>query len=220
MREFPLAGVAAAALGLTRGSGFRVAKRKRPNAATMTIQNPALLRIWELKRRRVREYSRRSTPVCKGCYELSGLAMTERGVMPKGWEFEGDLRKSLSIAGLAVLGAGGCAAPCGTAIAASSIERQAQRRHPMNPQTLWIFVAALVAVIVVGALVALAVNRRRRESLRTRFGSEYDRTVEATGSRSSAERELAQREKEVSKLDIRPLTASDRDGFRHEWDRI
>jgi hypothetical protein len=85
--------------------------------------------------------------------------------------------------------------------------------------TAWI----IVAIVVVAALVIAGVfwsRRRRSEHLKDRFGREYDRTVEATGDRSKAESDLADREKRVEKLDIRPLTAEERRDFGRRWDEV
>jgi FtsZ-interacting cell division protein ZipA len=88
----------------------------------------------------------------------------------------------------------------------------------MTP-TAWIVVAiVVVAVLVIGAI--LWSRRRRSEQLRDRFGREYDRTLEAKGGRSKGEAELAEREKRVEKLDIRPLNADERREFIHRWDDV
>lgn len=77
-----------------------------------------------------------------------------------------------------------------------------------------------VAIIII-ALIALGAvlwsRRRRTEHLRDRFGPEYERTVENSGDRAKAEAELAEREKRVSKLDIRPLNSGERRGFLERW---
>jgi hypothetical protein len=80
-----------------------------------------------------------------------------------------------------------------------------------------IIVAIVVAVIVVAALVigVLAVMRRRR--LQQRFGPEYDRVVGERDSKLKAESELAERERRVRDLDIRPLTDSARASYSAQW---
>ena len=83
--------------------------------------------------------------------------------------------------------------------------------------TLWIALA-VVAVLAVGAWLFL--RRRKSEHLRSQFGPEYERELEEKGSRQKAEAELAQREKRVRKLDIRPLEPAARDGFRHRWTEV
>lgn len=86
-------------------------------------------------------------------------------------------------------------------------------------QTVWI----VAAVIIVAALMLAAIfwsRRRRSEHLRERFGPEYDRAVDARGDRAKAEAELAQREKRVEKLDIRPLEPAERREFVSRWDDV
>jgi Tfp pilus assembly protein PilX len=82
---------------------------------------------------------------------------------------------------------------------------------------------AIIAIIVLILLVAAAliglsaVNRRRR--LRARFGPEYDRAVSDQG-RRDAEAELAERERRVRQLDIRPLTPTARAQYTSEWTAV
>jgi hypothetical protein len=80
----------------------------------------------------------------------------------------------------------------------------------------------LVAVIVVLVIAVAWLLSRRRQSaqLRTRFGSEYDRTLEDTGDRRAAESELRARQDRVAALDIRPLEAGDRDRYAAEWRQV
>lgn len=79
-------------------------------------------------------------------------------------------------------------------------------------------IAILVLLAVIAA--ALLMRRNRSHHLAQRFGPEYDRTVQSTGSRSRAEAELAAREKRREKLEIQPLPAADAQRFRMEWDRV
>ena len=89
----------------------------------------------------------------------------------------------------------------------------------MDAQTLTIIAAA----VVVGILLAAAwvyLERQRREKLRARFGPEYDRTVEAVGRPDKADAILRKRAERVDRFKLRPLTASQADGFVREWRRI
>lgn len=82
-------------------------------------------------------------------------------------------------------------------------------------------VATAVVVLIAIALIAWVVrSKRRSDALRSQFGPEYQRTVEATGDRKKAEAELAARERHVRELEIRPLSAVERDHFRQEWRRV
>jgi hypothetical protein len=81
---------------------------------------------------------------------------------------------------------------------------------------VWIAIAAVAAVVVLGVLWGAARTRRSR-SLQDRFGREYDRAVEHAGDRREAERELREREKRHDELDLRPLSPEARDRYVEEW---
>jgi hypothetical protein len=83
--------------------------------------------------------------------------------------------------------------------------------------------ALIVAAIVIVALIiagVLLMQRRRSEHLQSRFGPEYERAVDETGNRREAEAELADREKRVEKLHIRPLDPATRRGFIERWAEV
>jgi hypothetical protein len=84
----------------------------------------------------------------------------------------------------------------------------------MDP--LIIALIALVVLVLVGVWVWIAL-RRRRERLQRRFGPEYGRMVETSGSRRSTESELVAREKRLERLDIRPLEPQSREEFARQW---
>lgn len=77
---------------------------------------------------------------------------------------------------------------------------------------------AVAAILIIGGL--LVYNKRRSARLRSRFGPEYDRQVEELGSRLKAEADLAEREKRVEKLSIRPLSPADQDRFFDQWTKV
>jgi FtsZ-interacting cell division protein ZipA len=87
-------------------------------------------------------------------------------------------------------------------------------------ETAWIVVAIAVVALLIVAAAILSSRRRRSAHLKDRFGSEYDRTVEAKGDRSKAEADLAEREKRVEKLDIRPLETTERRDFIDRWTEV
>lgn len=89
----------------------------------------------------------------------------------------------------------------------------------IDPTWIWIGLAALALIVIVG-LIARASRRSRTESLREQFAGEYDHAVSEAGSRKRAERELIARAQEVEKYDIRPLSATERDRYRGEWQRV
>jgi hypothetical protein len=88
----------------------------------------------------------------------------------------------------------------------------------LTPTQIAIIVAAIV--LVVGAIVAFYLRRRRTEKLRQHFGPEYDRAVAEGGDRRSAEARLEERTERVKKFHLRPLTAEDRARYTEQWDRV
>jgi hypothetical protein len=87
----------------------------------------------------------------------------------------------------------------------------------MSSGTIVIIVIAII--VVVAAIAGIAYNTRRRR-LQQRFGPEYDRLVEETGSRAKAEAELTGRERRVAGLDIRPLDPAARARYSQDWAAI
>jgi len=87
-------------------------------------------------------------------------------------------------------------------------------------QNQLILIAAIAVVVIAALLIWSALRQRRSASLRERFGDEYDRTVDAHGKRARAEAALEEREKRVASLDIRPLTAQQRDDAVREWREV
>lgn len=79
-------------------------------------------------------------------------------------------------------------------------------------------ILAVVAILVVGGLLAMAFTRRQRSRrLRERFGPEYERIISATGDKGKAESELEARLAHVESLSIRPLPAEEVNRFSLEW---
>ena len=81
-------------------------------------------------------------------------------------------------------------------------------------------VAIVVVVIIVAALIAVGSLAARRRRLQQRFGPEYDRAVESSDSRLKAEAELAEREKRVKGLDLRPIEPAARASYLAQWTTI
>jgi hypothetical protein len=79
-------------------------------------------------------------------------------------------------------------------------------------------VILVLVLLVVAAIAAYAMAQaKKRKQLQSRFGPEYDRTVESSGKRREAERELAEREERRRSLDIRPLPEQDRVMYAEKW---
>jgi hypothetical protein len=77
---------------------------------------------------------------------------------------------------------------------------------------------AIIVIVIVVVLLAAAVGilLRRRRALRQRFGPEYDRLAAEVGPRQALS-ELAERERRIARLDIRPLSAERRAAYDTQW---
>jgi hypothetical protein len=83
-----------------------------------------------------------------------------------------------------------------------------------------IVVAVIVAAVLLIGVAIWYSQKRRSEQLRSRFGPEYDRTVEEVGDPRKAEAHLAEREKRVQALSIRPLEHKERERYAALWRRV
>ncbi|GGY64422.1 hypothetical protein [Streptomyces omiyaensis] len=83
-----------------------------------------------------------------------------------------------------------------------------------------IVVVLVAAVVAAGFLAAMAVDRGRRARLRDRFGPEYERAVEAAGSRRAAEEELDARRRRFADLEIKPVPGEARERYARRWMRV
>jgi hypothetical protein len=89
----------------------------------------------------------------------------------------------------------------------------------MNTLTT-IIIVVVVLVIIGGILGMVFAGRRRSKRLHDQFGSEYDHTVQSMGDEKKAQAELAERQKHVKALDIRPLSISERERYLADWTAI
>src|SRR5580704_6290898 len=89
----------------------------------------------------------------------------------------------------------------------------------MRMSTLAYIVIAVIVVVAVIA-VAMAASGRRSGRLQDTFGPEYDRTVQQTGDRRQAERELAGRVDRRKQLTIVPLPEQTRQQYVAQWQRV
>jgi hypothetical protein len=83
-----------------------------------------------------------------------------------------------------------------------------------------IIVAAVAVLFVIAIAVATYLEKRKTKSLRTRFGSEYDRAVLQHGSSRKAEAKLAGRETRVDAFKIHELDAIERERFVAAWQTV
>jgi hypothetical protein len=82
-----------------------------------------------------------------------------------------------------------------------------------------IIVIVVVVVLVAAALVVLPGQLRTRR-LRGRFGPEYERVVDESVDRRTAERDLTEREHRHSTYELRSLSASAREEYLGRWAAI
>ncbi|HKF75987.1 MAG TPA: hypothetical protein VKF59_07580 [Candidatus Dormibacteraeota bacterium] len=87
----------------------------------------------------------------------------------------------------------------------------------MSTVTIVLAVLVVLALIAVGFALTTGLRYWRSRQLRSRFGPEYERLVEATGDRGQAERSLEQRVERRRELKIRELSPADRDQYAGEW---
>lgn len=80
-------------------------------------------------------------------------------------------------------------------------------------------VTIVLAILVIAVALVIAAAARRR-ALQRRFGAEYDRVVSQDDSQTRAEAKLAERQRRVRKLDIRPLPPSARRRHLAQWHAI
>lgn len=83
----------------------------------------------------------------------------------------------------------------------------------MDPKTILLIVAIIVAVLVITWIVA---RNRRTAALQRRFGPEYDRVTREYG-KGKAESVLSDREKRVERFVTRRLTVDEREHFITQW---
>jgi hypothetical protein len=82
-----------------------------------------------------------------------------------------------------------------------------------------LLILILVAVVIIVAAVFF-MQRRKSDRIRSKFGPEYDRALQETGKPAKAEAALKEREQRVSRFNIHPLAADDRDRFTESWTRV
>jgi predicted nucleic acid-binding protein len=84
------------------------------------------------------------------------------------------------------------------------------------PVWAWILIAVVLAVVVLAAIVAY-LNNRRTARLQQRFGHEYQHTVSERGDQRTAEKDLAERERQREKIDVVPLSEDARTKYLGSW---
>ena len=85
---------------------------------------------------------------------------------------------------------------------------------------VWILLAVVAFLVIVGVALLVARQRRRRRSMQEWFGPEYVRSVESGRSRRKAEGELAGRVERRGELNIRPLAEAARVRYAAQWTEL
>jgi len=91
----------------------------------------------------------------------------------------------------------------------------------MNSTTIAVAIGVLFAIGVIITLVAviwISMRSRRTKELKSRFGPEYRRVARAEGDATHAEQILLEREKRVHKLEIKPLSETQKTEFADMWE--
>jgi hypothetical protein len=83
----------------------------------------------------------------------------------------------------------------------------------------WIWLAIVLAVVIVALALAawVLMPRRKSQQLHETFGPEYDRAMSQYHSQSRAEADLQARQQRVHAMTIRPLTPDERTRFARDW---
>lgn len=81
-------------------------------------------------------------------------------------------------------------------------------------------VLGLLVLLLAGAALFLWSRNRRTAELKSRFGSEYSRTVHEVGDERKAETVLAERQKRVSSYTIKALPNDMREHFIDTWRKV
>src|SRR5512135_1042364 len=87
--------------------------------------------------------------------------------------------------------------------------------------TTYIIIAVVAILAITAAILAPRFSRRQRtDKFQKQYGPEYDRTVQTAGGDKQAQAELKARQKHVATLDIRPLSASERERYMSDWKTV
>lgn len=91
----------------------------------------------------------------------------------------------------------------------------------MTPVVL--YTVTVVSILVIFGIVlgiGAFVRRRNSRKFRAQYGEEYDLAIKKNGNEKKAQAELRGREKNINKMDIRPLTDAERAQYQKEWTAV
>jgi FtsZ-interacting cell division protein ZipA len=89
----------------------------------------------------------------------------------------------------------------------------------MDTSTIIIVILAVAVVLAIAVAIWFYMQRRQTNQLRSKFGPEYNRAIRSEGDTKHAEQVLAERQNRVEKLNIRVLSASERNDFAQAWEQ-
>ena len=81
-------------------------------------------------------------------------------------------------------------------------------------------IVLVIVLLVLAAVAVFAVRASRRRKLQKTFGPEYDRAVADTGSREAGEKELLERQKRHSELELKELSPEASAQYRRSWEEV
>jgi hypothetical protein len=84
-------------------------------------------------------------------------------------------------------------------------------------KTTLIIIYTVILIGLAGIAALIFLRKRKTARLRTRFGPEYARVVQDSGTRRQGEAGLQEREKRVEGFAIRPLAPADRERYVGSW---
>ena len=90
----------------------------------------------------------------------------------------------------------------------------------MGTTTIVLIVVIVLLVIALAVAGVLLSRRRRSEHLQEHYVPEYERTLAETGDRRATEAALTEREQRHRELDVRDLSADERDHYASSWTTI
>lgn len=84
-----------------------------------------------------------------------------------------------------------------------------------------LIIAVVLAVVLIGAILGFTFSRRKQvEKIHERLGPEYDYMVQSLGDEKKVLTELDERRKHVDALNIRSLSASEREQYLRDWTAV
>lgn len=87
----------------------------------------------------------------------------------------------------------------------------------MDTNTITLIAVVVVLFFTGAILIPIFIRRNRVSRLQSKFGPEYEQTVQALGNEEQAQAELEARQKHVKTFETRSLTALEREHYQMAW---